>query len=81
MMANWAAEDDDPMPPAATEPEEKTTPDTWFYQDPQGIVQGPFTAQEMAEWFSAGYFTMTLLVKQGRDNTFQVCSVHCLKTL
>ena len=47
--------------------------DSWFYKDPQGTLQGPFTAQEMAEWFSAGYFTMTLLVKQGKDTTFQVC--------
>ena len=46
--------------------------DSWFYKDPQGTLQGPFTAQEMAEWFSAGYFTMTLLVKQGKDTTFQV---------
>jgi len=46
--------------------------DSWFYRDPQGTLQGPFTAQEMAEWFSAGYFTMNLNVKQGRDREFQV---------
>ncbi|XP_029472554.1 GRB10-interacting GYF protein 2 isoform X3 [Rhinatrema bivittatum] len=43
----------------------------WFYKDPQGEIQGPFTNQEMAEWFQAGYFTMSLLVKRACDETFQ----------
>ncbi|KAM6970007.1 LOW QUALITY PROTEIN: GRB10-interacting GYF protein 1-like [Aplochiton taeniatus] len=43
----------------------------WFYKDPQGEVQGPFTTVEMCEWFQAGYFTMTLLVKRGCDEGFQ----------
>uniref|UniRef100_A0A8C9SS77 GRB10 interacting GYF protein 2 n=1 Tax=Scleropages formosus TaxID=113540 RepID=A0A8C9SS77_SCLFO len=43
----------------------------WFYKDPQGEIQGPFTNQEMMEWFQAGYFTMTLLVKRGCDDVFQ----------
>uniref|UniRef100_A0A8C4R464 GYF domain-containing protein n=1 Tax=Eptatretus burgeri TaxID=7764 RepID=A0A8C4R464_EPTBU len=43
----------------------------WFYKDPQGEIQGPFTNQEMAEWFQAGYFTMSLLVKRGCDEGFQ----------
>ncbi|XP_074927430.1 LOW QUALITY PROTEIN: GRB10-interacting GYF protein 1 [Chelonoidis abingdonii] len=38
---------------------------------PQGEIQGPFTTQEMAEWFQAGYFTMSLLVKRGCDEGFQ----------
>ncbi|KAK7945620.1 hypothetical protein WMY93_001348 [Mugilogobius chulae] len=43
----------------------------WFYKDPQGEIQGPFNNQEMSEWFQAGYFTMSLLVKRGCDETFQ----------
>ncbi|XP_013931028.1 PREDICTED: PERQ amino acid-rich with GYF domain-containing protein 1-like, partial [Thamnophis sirtalis] len=43
----------------------------WFYKDPQGEIQGPFTTQEMAEWFQAGYFAMSLLVKRGCDEGFQ----------
>lgn len=54
-------------------------PDHWFYKDPQGTLQGPFTAQEMAEWYGAGYFTMTLLVKKGSDSHFQVTSLTCEK--
>ncbi|XP_067879973.1 GRB10-interacting GYF protein 2-like isoform X7 [Heterodontus francisci] len=43
----------------------------WFYKDPQGEIQGPFTTQEMADWFQAGYFPMSLLVKRGCDEGFQ----------
>ncbi|TSV15223.1 GRB10-interacting GYF protein 1 [Bagarius yarrelli] len=43
----------------------------WFYKDPQGEIQGPFSPVEMCEWFQAGYFTMTLLVKRGCDEGFQ----------
>ncbi|XP_029308582.1 LOW QUALITY PROTEIN: GRB10-interacting GYF protein 2 [Cottoperca gobio] len=43
----------------------------WFYKDPQGEMQGPFSNPEMTEWFQAGYFTMSLLVKRGCDEVFQ----------
>ncbi|XP_052820959.1 GRB10-interacting GYF protein 2-like isoform X2 [Mya arenaria] len=42
----------------------------WFYRDPQGDLQGPFNSTEMAEWFSAGYFTMNLQVRRGCDEVF-----------
>ncbi|KAI5615311.1 GRB10-interacting GYF protein 2 isoform X1 [Silurus asotus] len=42
----------------------------WYYKDPQGEIQGPFSNHEMSEWFQAGYFTMTLLVKRGCDEGF-----------
>lgn len=40
------------------------TPLSWCHS-------GPFTTLEMCEWFQAGYFTMTLLVKRGCDEGFQ----------
>uniref|UniRef100_A0A8C7J446 GRB10 interacting GYF protein 1 n=1 Tax=Oncorhynchus kisutch TaxID=8019 RepID=A0A8C7J446_ONCKI len=43
----------------------------WFYKDPQAEIQGPFTTLEMCEWFQAGYFSMSLLVKRGCDEGFQ----------
>ncbi|XP_054889183.1 GRB10-interacting GYF protein 2 isoform X2 [Poeciliopsis prolifica] len=43
----------------------------WFYKDPQGEIQGPFNNHEMSDWFQAGYFTMSLLVKRGCDEVFQ----------
>lgn len=38
---------------------------------PVSTRPGPFTTQEMAEWFQAGYFSMALLVKRGCDEGFQ----------
>ncbi|XP_047137848.1 GRB10-interacting GYF protein 2 isoform X1 [Hydra vulgaris] len=42
----------------------------WIYLDPQGEIQGPFSNEEMLEWFKAGYFTMGLLVRRICDATF-----------
>merc|ERR1719193_2085590 len=42
---------------------------SWFYKDPQNEIQGPFSSSEMTEWFQAGYFNMTLMVKRGCDST------------
>lgn len=42
----------------------------WYYQDPQNKIQGPFCATEMAEWYNAGYFDETLLVKRNCDVHF-----------
>lgn len=44
--------------------------DRWFYRDPQGKVQGPFTATEMLEWYRAGYFDDTLNVRRVCDPQF-----------
>ncbi|XP_054851074.1 GRB10-interacting GYF protein 1 isoform X2 [Eublepharis macularius] len=57
--------------PAAALPLSHEAAMKWFYKDPQGEIQGPFTTQEMAEWFQAGYFAMSLLVKRGCDEGFQ----------
>lgn len=42
----------------------------WYYRDPQGEVQGPFLASEMAEWCKAGYFTTGLLVRRTCDERY-----------
>lgn len=58
---------------AATLPPPNLAPpaqDKWYYQDPQGDLQGPFTASEMAEWFNAAYFSATLLVRRQCDDSF-----------
>ena len=44
--------------------------DRWFYLDPQNQIQGSFSSEQMAGWFTAGYFTMSLMVKRGRDEKF-----------
>ncbi|XP_076756248.1 GIGYF family protein Gyf isoform X1 [Xylocopa sonorina] len=42
----------------------------WFYRDPQGEVQGPFLASEMAEWCKSGYFTAGLMVRRTCDERY-----------
>lgn len=42
----------------------------WFYRDPQGEVQGPFMASEMAEWHKQGYFAPNLLVRRTCDERY-----------
>lgn len=52
-----------PMPAGAQQ-------EKWFYRDPQGEVQGPFLANEMAEWCKAGYFTAGLMVRRTCDDRY-----------
>lgn len=49
---------------------EKDISDLWYYRDPQGKIQGPFTATEMLEWYRAGYFDETLNVRRVCDPQF-----------
>lgn len=72
LVATWTAEEDAKSDnkakvEAGSVPMDHEDAKKWFYRDPQGDLQGPFTSSEMAEWFSAGYFTMNLLVKRGCD--------------
>ncbi|KOC67726.1 PERQ amino acid-rich with GYF domain-containing protein [Habropoda laboriosa] len=62
------------VPPAIGN-QSSTVPSTngqekWFYRDPQGEVQGPFLASEMAEWCKAGYFTAGLMVRRTCDERY-----------
>ncbi|EDO33168.1 predicted protein [Nematostella vectensis] len=43
----------------------------WYYTDPQGKQQGPFTNAEMADWFKHGYFSMNLMIRRMTDEVFQ----------
>uniref|UniRef100_A0A1B0CYM1 Uncharacterized protein n=1 Tax=Phlebotomus papatasi TaxID=29031 RepID=A0A1B0CYM1_PHLPP len=56
-----------PLPPI---PQESDSNLIWFYRDPQDMVQGPFTAIEMAEWYQAGYFDDNLCVRRMGDQRF-----------
>ena len=44
--------------------------ENWFYLDPQNQIQGAFSSEQMAGWFTAGYFTLSLMVKRGCDEKF-----------
>eukprot|EP01103_Thecamoeba_quadrilineata_P021237 TRINITY_DN962_c0_g2_i1.p1 TRINITY_DN962_c0_g2~~TRINITY_DN962_c0_g2_i1.p1 ORF type:complete len:1233 (+),score=291.91 TRINITY_DN962_c0_g2_i1:19-3717(+) len=42
----------------------------WVYKDPQGDLQGPFINAQMKEWFAAGYFPASLLLRTVHEKTF-----------
>lgn len=44
--------------------------ENWFYADPQNQIQGAFSSEQMAGWFTAGYFTLSLMIKRGCDDKF-----------
>lgn len=63
--------DDSKMAGAAAAMKASAINDTeWFYRDPQDMVQGPFSAVEMAEWYHAGYFDNSLCVRRKNDQRF-----------
>ena len=42
----------------------------WFYKDPNGQIQGPFSSREMGEWNELGYFKEDLLIRRSVDQQF-----------
>ncbi|XP_028393654.1 GRB10-interacting GYF protein 2-like [Dendronephthya gigantea] len=55
---------------STSEKQERTCETQWFYRDPQGLEQGPFSNDEMVEWFNHGYFTMQLSVRRQCDAAY-----------
>ncbi|KAJ3043398.1 hypothetical protein HDV00_005096 [Rhizophlyctis rosea] len=43
----------------------------WQYKDPTGLVQGPFPATQMHDWYKLGYFTDDLPVKRTEDYNYE----------
>ncbi|KAJ2859920.1 kinesin-like protein, partial [Coemansia aciculifera] len=43
----------------------------WWYRDPQGSVQGPFSASHMQEWLAGGYFPSDLQVCYEGGSSFE----------
>jgi len=37
----------------------------WSYEDPQGVIQGPFSSDVMQEWLTQGYFDSTTMFFHG----------------
>jgi hypothetical protein len=45
-------------------------PQSWVYRDPSGVIQGPFTAQQMQDWYTEGFFPSELPIKKMSDPVF-----------
>ncbi|CAG8840015.1 13423_t:CDS:2, partial [Racocetra persica] len=52
----------------------------WLYRDPSGNIQGPFSSQEMNDWYKGGFFVLSLLVKRVEDTTFEPLGALIRKT-
>lgn len=44
---------------------------SWYYADPQGNIQGPFSGNEMRQWLDAGYFKGDLPISQNAGGPFR----------
>ncbi|CAM9834107.1 unnamed protein product, partial [Chrysoparadoxa australica] len=44
----------------------------WYYQDPQGNIQGPFEGSDMRQWYDGGYFLPDLPVRYGMTGSFKL---------
>ncbi|XP_072931273.1 uncharacterized protein Gyf isoform X2 [Epargyreus clarus] len=38
--------------------------DAWYYEDPEKVIQGPFSSKEMYNWYRAGFFSPSLMVRR-----------------
>ncbi|KAJ3181282.1 hypothetical protein HDU87_001413 [Geranomyces variabilis] len=59
------------LPPGIMPAPTPFVPQSWQYKDPSGIVQGPFTAAQMHEWFRSGYFSDELPIKRVDDYSYE----------
>ncbi|KAI9098690.1 hypothetical protein DFS34DRAFT_649391 [Phlyctochytrium arcticum] len=59
------------LPPPGIPAAMSFVPQQWQYRDPSGNVQGPFTAQQMQEWFRSGYFSDDLPIKRLDDYNYE----------
>ncbi|XP_046976940.1 GRB10-interacting GYF protein 2 isoform X6 [Vanessa cardui] len=41
--------------------------DQWYYEDPKKIIQGPFSSKDMYNWYRAGFFSPSLMVRRAYE--------------
>ncbi|EAL20161.1 hypothetical protein CNBF2380 [Cryptococcus deneoformans B-3501A] len=56
------------------EPKEDLGAVEWFYRDPNGQEQGPFTGTQMHDWYSHSYFTDDLPLRRASESDFRPLS-------
>nr|XP_019009814.1 uncharacterized protein I206_05374 [Kwoniella pini CBS 10737]OCF48595.1 hypothetical protein I206_05374 [Kwoniella pini CBS 10737] len=57
----------------SAQPEEKVDLGAieWFYRDPKGAEQGPFTGTQMHDWYSHSYFEDDLPLRKATESSFR----------
>ncbi|CAH2103109.1 unnamed protein product [Euphydryas editha] len=48
-------------------PNTQNLADQWYYEDPKKIIQGPFSSKEMYNWYRAGFFSPSLMVRRAYE--------------
>lgn len=48
----------------------------WFYKDPQGMIQGPFSCFDMSNWYNQCYFNEDLEISMDYANFFRLCDLR-----
>ncbi|KAI8817426.1 uncharacterized protein EV422DRAFT_570773 [Fimicolochytrium jonesii] len=66
-------------PPGMVAPPTPFVPQKWQYKDPSGTVQGPFSSQQMQDWYRSNYFNEDLPIKHVDDLTYQPLGLLLLK--
>ncbi|CAH2035372.1 unnamed protein product, partial [Iphiclides podalirius] len=56
-----------PPPPAQSAQAPHNPADQWYYEDPKKIIQGPFSSKEMFNWYRAGFFSPSLMIRRACD--------------
>ncbi|TPX71260.1 hypothetical protein CcCBS67573_g06281 [Chytriomyces confervae] len=49
-------------------------PSSWFYRDPMGNTQGPFSTDQMQDWYSKSFFSEDLPIKREKDLLYEPLS-------
>ncbi|KAH9269447.1 hypothetical protein BASA83_008530 [Batrachochytrium salamandrivorans] len=58
------------LPGTSNVPPFQFVPPQWVYQDPAGALRGPFTSEQMHNWYKEGYFPDNLPIKCVEDPSF-----------
>ncbi|OMJ79430.1 hypothetical protein SteCoe_20531 [Stentor coeruleus] len=75
IMANSISNEDSVITNPYSIPFEKV----WYYKDPQGNVQGPFTTLDMFNWSAAGYFSSNLQIAHSSPTHFFSLQMYILQ--
>lgn len=51
----------------------------WYYRDPANNLQGPFGAQEMQDWYKAGFFGPSLWIRREDQEQFEPLAALIVK--
>lgn len=61
--------------------QQRQTMTMWFYRDPHGQIQGPFSDDQMMNWYEKDYFPDSLPLRRAQDSVYYSLSVWKSRSL